>query len=210
MARYPYGGTKRVGHQELQTYRGEKVLKVFEARVAHYNFTSDAIADDVFLASTQTEEVVEQTLAPASQPDVPRSLRINVDTNAAGVDVSVTGTNAAGEAITYEGTALSSGDTDTEECFATIESITIGTDDPTLGNVKVGNNRRIGMPGVFRHDPVFKVMVNDLEIDEGSPGGNELYEVSVDDDLEKNYIEFGTGCDLTNGADVYFLLPQAE
>ena len=153
MGRYPYGGTKRVGLQELQTYRGEKLLTAYEVRVGHYHFESDSISDDVFLAATETKELEEQTLEPANQPDVPRSLRINVDTNAAGVDVTVTGTNAAGEPITYEGTELASGDTDTQECFATIESITIGTDDPTLAMLRsaiTGASGCLGYSGMTR------------------------------------------------------------
>lgn len=176
---------------------------------AHYQIpASDAVAqsdngvhDAISCSSSDTVEITDNITNPAVPRNITAKVTATTDGDIAAVQVTIEGTNFAGETITETlptFTADTEGEVAGSKAFKTVTKISIPAMDGSSVSVVIGWGDMLGLPHEFVHDTVLKAYHNNTE--DGSISVN-----TNASNIESNTIEFNSALDGTV-LDVYFMV----
>lgn len=173
------------------------------AFVVHYEASPAAPAAAGVLAAV-TDDGTEQTISTGfTDPDVPRSITATAGGTAGdikAIQVTINGTNAAGETITEDLPAFtvnSAGTVEGSKAFATVTSVVIPAHDGTGATTSIGTGSKLGLRHELTTNTVLPGITNFNGTNEStdptvtvSPTALESNTVDLDSTLDGSAVHF--------------------
>lgn len=160
MTRYPIG--KSVSSLQSDTPTPNAL-----GQVAVQTIPAPEAADDDQLkgATATSSSIVTEITTFLAQPDVPRAIRLTLGGTAAdikGCNITITGTDAAGDALTEDVaiTENTAGVYDGAKAFKTVSKVSIPAQDGAGVTVKVGVNEKLGLADKLAFNSVLFTTLN--------------------------------------------------
>jgi hypothetical protein len=178
---------------------------VLRGHVQHYQVTVKAASTTGVLAA-QTDTGAPVTITEGlTSPDVPRTITATAGGtagNIAAIQVTVVGTNMAGETITEDLPAFTvdtAGTVVGSKAFATVTSVTIPAHDGTAATTSIGWGDKLGLPDKLPHDTVL------MAFHDNTREGTAPTVATSATDLESNTCDLDTTLVDDKVVDVYYV-----